>query len=42
MIAVFVRFRYGDDFGEEAVIKLAEGSREKFEGCRGRVKRRSP
>lgn len=35
MIAVFVTFRYGDDFDEEAVIKLAEGSRAKFEGMPG-------
>jgi hypothetical protein len=35
MIAVFVTFRYGDDFNEEAVRKLAEGSRAKFEGMPG-------
>lgn len=35
MIAVFVRFRYGDDFDEAAVRKLAEASREKFVGMPG-------
>ena len=32
MIGVFVTFRYGDDFDEQAVRKLAETARAKFEG----------
>ncbi len=35
MIAVFVTFRYGDDFDEEALKNLAEGSRAKFERMPG-------
>ena len=32
MIGVFVTFRYGDDFDEQAVRKIAENARVKFEG----------
>jgi hypothetical protein len=32
MIGVFVTFRYGEDFDEQAVRKIAETAREKFEG----------
>jgi hypothetical protein len=32
MIGVFVTFRYGDDFDEEAVRKIAETARARFEG----------
>ena len=32
MIGVFVTFRYGENFDEQAVRKIAETAREKFEG----------
>ena len=32
MIGVFVTFRYGDNFDEAAVRKVAEAARAKFEG----------
>ena len=32
MIGVFVTFRYGDDFDEQVVRKIAETARAKFEG----------
>ena len=32
MIGVFVTFRYGDNFDERAVRKIAETARAKFEG----------
>ena len=35
MIGVFVTFRYGDNFDERAVRKIAEASRAKFEGMPG-------
>jgi len=35
MIAVFVTFRYGDDFDERAVQTIADGARAKFEGLPG-------
>jgi hypothetical protein len=35
MIGVFVTFRYGDDFDEQAVRKLAETARTRFEGMPG-------
>jgi heme-degrading monooxygenase HmoA len=35
MIGVFVIFRYGDDFDERAVRKIAETARVKFEGMPG-------
>jgi hypothetical protein len=35
MIGVFVTFRYGDDFDERAVRKIAETARTKFEGMPG-------
>jgi len=35
MIGVFVTFRYGDDFDEPAVRKIAETARSKFEGMPG-------
>jgi hypothetical protein len=35
MIGVFVTFRYGDDFDERAVRKIAETARAKFEGMPG-------
>ena len=35
MIGVFVTFRYGDNFDEQAVRKIAETARETFEGMRG-------
>jgi len=35
MIGVFVTFRYGNDFDEQAVRKIAEGARAKFEGLPG-------
>ena len=35
MIGVFVTFRYGDDFDEPAVRKIAETARAKFEGMPG-------
>ena len=35
MIGVFVTFRYGDNFDERAVRKIAETARAKFEGMAG-------
>ena len=32
MIGVLVTFHYGDNFNEQAVRKIAEGARAKFEG----------
>jgi len=35
MIVVFVTFRYGDNFNERAVRKIAEAARAKFDGMPG-------
>jgi hypothetical protein len=35
MIGVFVTFRYGNNFDEQAVRKIAETARAKFEGLPG-------
>ncbi len=35
MIGVFVKFRYGDNFDEQAVRKIAETARVRFEGMPG-------
>ena len=35
MIGVFVTFRYGDNFDEQAVRKIAETARAQFEGMPG-------
>ena len=35
MIGVFVTFRYGDNFDEQAVRKIAQSARERFEGMPG-------
>jgi heme-degrading monooxygenase HmoA len=35
MIGVFVTFRYGDNFDEKAVRRIATTSRERFEGMPG-------
>ncbi|HEY1326745.1 MAG TPA: hypothetical protein VGI14_07385 [Casimicrobiaceae bacterium] len=35
MIGVFVTFRYGDDFDEQAVRRIAESARARFEGMAG-------
>jgi heme-degrading monooxygenase HmoA len=35
MIGVFVTFRYGDNFDEEALRKIAETARGRFEGMPG-------
>ena len=35
MIGVFVTFRYGDNFDEQAVRKIAETARARFEGMHG-------
>ena len=35
MIGVFVTFRYGDNFDEQAVRNIAEAARVKFEGMPG-------
>lgn len=35
MIGVFVTFRYGDNFDEQVVRKIAETARAKFEGMPG-------
>ena len=35
MIGVFVTFRYGDNFDEQAVRKIAETARVRFEGMPG-------
>src|SRR5690349_19139960 len=35
MIGVFVTFRYGDDFDEQRVRRVAEGARPRFEGMPG-------
>ena len=35
MVGVFVTFRYGDNFDERAVQKIAETARARFEGMPG-------
>jgi len=35
MIGVFVTFRYGDNFNEQTVRKIAETARARFEGMAG-------
>jgi len=35
MVGVFVTFRYGDNFDEQAVRKIAETARARFEGMPG-------
>ena len=35
MIGVFVTFRYGDNFDEQAVRKIAQAARTRFEGMPG-------
>jgi Putative mono-oxygenase ydhR len=35
MIGVFVTFQYGDDFNEQAIRKIAETARVRFEGMPG-------
>ena len=35
MLGVFVTFRYGENFDEQAVRKIAEGARPRFEGMPG-------
>ena len=35
MIGVFVTFRYGDNFDERAVRKIADTARARFEGMQG-------
>ena len=35
MIGVIVTFRYGDDFDEQAVQKIADTARARFEGMNG-------
>ena len=35
MIGVFVKFRFGDDFDEHAVRRIAEAASAKFEGMPG-------
>jgi heme-degrading monooxygenase HmoA len=35
MIGVFVTFHYADDFDEQAVVKIAETARARFEGMPG-------
>jgi hypothetical protein len=35
MIGVFVTFRYGDNFDEQAVRKIADAARARFEGMPG-------
>ena len=35
MIGVMVTFRYGDEFDEQAVRKIAEAARPRFEGLKG-------
>jgi hypothetical protein len=35
MIAVFVTFRYGDDFNETKLAKIAETAQAKFQGMAG-------
>src|SRR5262245_54099049 len=35
MIGVFVTFRYGDNFNEQAVRKIAETARARFQGMAG-------
>ena len=35
MFGVFVTFRYGDDFDEQRVRKIAQNARAKFEGMAG-------
>jgi len=35
MIGVFVTFRYGDNFDEQAIRRIAETARRKFQGMAG-------
>jgi hypothetical protein len=35
MLGAFVTFRYGDSFDEQAVLRIAETARARFEGMRG-------
>ena len=35
MIGVVVTFRYGENFDEQAVLKIAENARGRFEGLKG-------
>ena len=35
MIGVFVTFRYGDNFSEQTLLKIAESARPRFEGMAG-------
>ena len=35
MIGVFVRFRFADEFDEQAIRKIAEAARARFEGLQG-------
>lgn len=35
MIGVFVTFRYADNFDQQAVLKIAETARARFEGMPG-------
>jgi heme-degrading monooxygenase HmoA len=35
MIGVIVTFRYGENFDEQAVLKIAENARATFEGMKG-------
>jgi hypothetical protein len=35
MVGVFVTFRYGDNFDEQAIRKIAESARVRFEGMSG-------
>jgi len=35
LTGVFITFRYGDDFGEQAVRKIAAAARARFEGLPG-------
>ena len=41
MIGVFVTFRYGDNFDEQAVRKIADTARARFNGMPGYVPRPS-
>jgi len=41
MIGVFVTFRYGDDFDERIVRKIAESARPSLKDCLGCARRRS-
>jgi hypothetical protein len=35
MVGTFVTFRYGNDFNEAAIRKIAEGAKPRFEGMAG-------